>query len=105
MPPSPPELLALSDFIRMPYCVPLNVQFTTVRFETPPEVLLPIDRPCPKPKLQLVTSVPEDVPAVLPSAMQSSPSLMKLFSTRQFVPMRSMPSVLGDEPEVLIVML
>src|SRR5579862_4011938 len=102
-PPSPPEAVALSDFIRRPYWVPLKEQLMTMRLETPPEVLPPMETPWPVPKLQLVTTVSEDVPAVLPSAMLSSPSLIEEFSTRQFVPIRSMPSVLGEKPGALIV--
>src|SRR5215469_1098318 len=96
MPPEPPELVALSDLRRMPNCVPLNVQFATTRFETPRAVLLPMESPWPNPKAQLVTIVYQDVPPVLPRAMQSSPSLIEQSLTRTLVPSRSMPSVLGE---------
>src|ERR1035438_10914826 len=57
-----------------------------------------MDTPCPLPKVQLVTRV-SDVGAPLllvPRAMLSSPTLILQSCTRQFVPTRSIPSVLCD---------
>jgi len=61
IPPAPGDLAALSDFMRMPYSVPLNEQLVTVKFDTPPAVLLPIDTPCPTPNTQLVTRMSVDI--------------------------------------------
>src|ERR1700722_8020661 len=103
MPPAPGELDALSDFIRMPYCVPVNEHAPTTKFETPLDVLPPMESPWPDPKMQFVIMMPEHVPPVLPSAMLSSPSLMLQFCTRQLVPIKSIPSVFGELLGVLIV--
>src|SRR5580698_3816974 len=62
-----------------------------------------MDIPWPVPKAQLVTIVFQDVPPVLPRAMQSSPSLNVQPFTKTLVPIRSMPSVLGEVPIVLLV--
>ncbi len=66
---------ARSDFRRMPYWVPLKVQLVTSTLLTPPLVMLPMERPCPVPKLQPETVTPLVV-LEPPIWTRSSPSLI-----------------------------
>src|SRR5215468_2073035 len=87
---------SLSDLIRMPLSVLLKVQLMTVRLETPPEVLLPMETPCPSPKVQLVITTSTEAEALLPSATLSSPTLILQLRMTALVSAKSMASVLCD---------
>jgi hypothetical protein len=69
-----PPLLR-SDLSRIPYWVPLKVQLLTSMLLTPPEVMLPMERPWPVPKVQPVTVIPLQV-LEPPTWTRSSPSLI-----------------------------
>ena len=84
-----------SHFMRMPLTVPLKPQLMTVKFVMPSVTVLPMETPCPLPKTQLLMTKPLSGP-VDPRAMLSSPTLMLQFTIKQFVPTKSMPSVLGE---------
>src|SRR6266436_2643002 len=88
----------------MPYSVPLHVQLLTRRLFTPPCVGLPIDKPCPVPKVQLEIVISFAAALLLPIWILSSPSLIEQFWMRTFVEARSIPSVFGDGDCVAIFM-
>ena len=87
----------------IPYSVPFHVQLLTTRLVTMPEMVLPSDRPCPLPKVQLETVI-FAASAEPPISRLSSPSLMEQLRIRTFVDDRSIPSVLCVVPGVLFVM-
>src|SRR5579859_5395167 len=93
---------SVSDFMRMPLVVLLNVQLLTSRSCTPPDVMLPIDTPCPAPNVQFET-VMSAARALPPISILSSPSLMKELRISTLVEAMSIPSVLGESHGVLMV--
>ena len=100
------------DLMRMPLSVPSNTQLSTTMFFTPPDISLPIDRPCPWSNVQL-TMVQFSIgfPTRRPSAsrpdlmvMQSSPTSIRqseMCTLRQESGL--MPSVFGEVAGLMIV--
>src|SRR6266576_2079190 len=87
---------SLSDLIRLPLSVRLNVQLMTVMFETPPDVKLPMETPCPSPKVQFVMTMSAEADALLPTATLSSPTLILQLRITAFVSAKSIASVLCE---------
>jgi hypothetical protein len=85
----------------MPYWVPLKVQLLTEMLLTPPDVWLPMESPCPVPKVHPVIVIPAATAEDPPMAITSSPSLILQFSMLMLVPVTSMPSVLGEMLDAL----